>query len=287
LLSVQLPEGGFPAHFVDQQHPPVVFNTGQIIFGLLAAYIETRAQRFLDAALRAGGWLVHVQDADGAWRRFDFQGHVHTYNTRTAWALAELALEIREESLMAAALRHLDWALAQSEANGWFHHWAFIPTHDPVLHTIAYTAQGLLEAGSRLDRVNYVEAAERTSRRVLAKVDAEGFIPGTFNSDWHPTARYSCLTGNAQMGIVWLRLFTITGDTAFREGALRANRFLKSLQDCTGNNLHTRGAVKGSHPLWGRYLFGTYPNWAAKFFMDALLMEEAIMTGQPPVIRCW
>ena len=48
-----------------------------------------------------------------------------------------------------------------------------------------------------------------------------------------------------------------------------------------------RGAIKGSHPIWGGYLFGTYPNWAVKFFMDALLLEEAVVEEKVPWIRCW
>jgi uncharacterized protein YyaL (SSP411 family) len=286
-LTVQLPEGGFPGHFVDQHHPPVVFNTGQVIFGLLAAHEATGDERFLAAAHRAGAWLVRVQDADGAWRRCDYRGHIHTYNTRTAWALAELALATRDESMLAAATRHLQWALAQWETNGWFRHMAFAPTEDPFLHTIAYTTQGLLEAGLRLGRQDCVEAAERVCRIMLAHVDETGFIPATFDCEWRPTARYSCLTGNAQMSVQWLRLFAVTGDAVFREAALRANQFLKSVQDCRTDNPRIRGAVKGSHPIWGRYLFGAYPNWATKFFMDALLMEEAVRRPQAAWIRCW
>jgi len=50
---------------------------------------------------------------------------------------------------------------------------------------------------------------------------------------------------------------------------------------------HVRGALKGSHPLYGRYLFGTYPNWAVKFFMDALLLDEQVRSGQPSELTCW
>ena len=81
-LTVQTPEGGFPGHFVDRAHPPVVFNTGQVIFGLVAAHAATGDDRFLDAAHRAGHWLVGAQDPDGAWRRSDYRGALHVYNTR-------------------------------------------------------------------------------------------------------------------------------------------------------------------------------------------------------------
>ncbi|HZI40823.1 MAG TPA: hypothetical protein VFD67_03950, partial [Gemmatimonadaceae bacterium] len=117
--------------------------------------------------------------------------------------------------------------------------------------------------------------------------DAEGFIPATFDPLWRPTARYSCLTGNAQIAAQWFRLHDVQGDREFLDGAHRATRYLKTLQDCQTMNSNVRGAVKASHPIWGRYLFGSYPNWAAKFFMDALMMEQAAVTGDMRCIRCW
>jgi hypothetical protein len=286
LLTVQLPGGGFPGHFVDRENPPVVFNTGQIVFGLLAAHEQSKDDRFLDAAVKAGTWLVSVQDADGAWRRFDYRQAVHVYNTRTAWAMLELGLSVDDRAMVASAERHLDWALSQQEADGWFRSCAFDPSEDPFLHTIAYTTQGLLEAGIRRERPDWMAAAERACGAVLAQVDLRGSIPGTFGPRWRPTARYSCLTGDAQMAVQWLRLFDISGGDRWARGAHRTLDFLKSLHDCRSRNLAVRGAVKGSHPIWGRYLFGTFPNWAAKFFMDALLFDESLR-GTGPRPRCW
>jgi len=42
------------------------------------------------------------------------------------------------------------------------------------------------------------------------------------------------------------------------------------------------GGIAGSAPIWGRYSMFEYPNWAAKFFADAMMMR---MTGEaiPPV----
>ena len=287
--GVQLESGGFPGHFVDRANPPVVFNTGQIIFGLLAAFEAEPQPRFLEAARRAGAWLAQVMDPDGAWRRFDYLNQVHSYNARTAWAVVELALATEDEALAAAARLHLDWACRQQQANGWFEHCGFSPDAAPFLHTIAYTTQGLLEAWLRLKEPRYIEASERACRVVREHVDARGWIPGAFDAEWRPAARYSCLTGNAQMAAQWLRLYRLTGDRSWLAAAQRANRLLRSLQDCSTPNLNVRGAVKGSHPIWGGYLFGTYPNWAAKFFMDALLLEDDVLRGVPEsgCIRCW
>ena len=286
-LTVQHESGGFPGHFVDRAHPPVVFNTGQVIFGLLAAYETSADSRFLVAAQRAGAWLMDVQAPDGAWRRFDYRDVVHAYNTRTAWALAELGLATGERALVAAATRHLDWACDQQRPNGWIRRCGFGRGEDPYLHTIAYAAQGLLEAGLRLDRPEYVTAGQHVCQAVLDRVAPDGSLPATFDETWRPTARYSCLTGNAQIALQWLRLHAILGDPEYLVAARRVLTLLKRLQDCRTSNPNIRGALPGSYPIWGRYLFGTYPNWAVKFFMDALMAEDAVRSGEGKCIRCW
>ncbi|HXH82420.1 MAG TPA: hypothetical protein VNN07_05765, partial [Candidatus Tectomicrobia bacterium] len=268
-------------------HPPVVFNTGQVVFGLLAAWQVTGESAFLESAVRAGGWLARVQDADGAWRRHDYLGGVHAYNARTAWALVELGTAVADRALLDAATRHLDWVLTQQDEDGWYRSCGFGPGDVPFLHTIAYTSQGLLEAGLRLGRSDYVAAAERTCRAVARRVSPSGAIAGSFDRGWRPVGRSSCLTGNAQMAVQWLRLYETTRDAEYRDVAVRALSWLKALHDCDTRNPNVRGAVKGSHPIWGRYLFGTYPNWAVKFFMDALLLEERVVEGRKACIRCW
>ncbi|MBK7856032.1 MAG: hypothetical protein IPJ79_15145 [Bacteroidetes bacterium] len=37
---------------------------------------------------------------------------------------------------------------------------------------------------------------------------------------------------------------------------------------------HSNGGVSGSWPLNGRYCAYDIPNWAAKFFMDALMLQQ-------------
>jgi hypothetical protein len=34
-----------------------------------------------------------------------------------------------------------------------------------------------------------------------------------------------------------------------------------------------RGGIAGSWPIWGAYSRFEFPNWAAKFFADALMLE--------------
>ena len=40
-----------------------------------------------------------------------------------------------------------------------------------------------------------------------------------------------------------------------------------------------RGGIAGAYPIWGGYERLGYPNWAAKFFADALMLQESVMRG--------
>ena len=46
------------------------------------------------------------------------------------------------------------------------------------------------------------------------------------------------------------------------------------------------GGIKGSFPVYGRYAPLQYPNWATKFFIDALLAKQGALnapTGRLPL----
>ncbi|MBF0128020.1 MAG: hypothetical protein HQM02_12530, partial [Magnetococcales bacterium] len=58
-MAVQLPSGAVMGGTVDRRPPtPAVFNTGQVILGWLRAHRESGEKAFLEAARRAGAFLV-------------------------------------------------------------------------------------------------------------------------------------------------------------------------------------------------------------------------------------
>ncbi len=124
-------------------------------------------------------------------------------------------------------------------------------------------------------------AAGRALEALMRRFEIKGYLAATFNPRWHETASYECLTGNAQIARAWLRLYQITDDARYLSSALKLNRRLKRTQLLAPIGKGIRGGIKGSHPIWGsragHYARFTYPNWAAKFFIDALLLEEQIM----------
>ena len=39
------------------------------------------------------------------------------------------------------------------------------------------------------------------------------------------------------------------------------------------------GGIPGSFPIWGKYITNTIPNWAAKYFIDALMAKQRALSN--------
>lgn len=271
-IGVQLPEGAIPGLVTGR---PVVFDTGQVIFGWVSAYETSREPRYLDAALRAGDWLIEHLDSACTWKSFGNAGtsEIHTYNVRVAWALLELARISGKAVYRQPMEGFIEWVLDQEVNQGWFGYNCLNDNNRPLLHTIAYTAQGILEAGVILNDERCLAATRRTADALIPHIAADGRMPGRFDGNWHSAASWACLTGMAQMAIVWQRLLQLTGDAIYRGAADRTLDFLKRVQDMSAANPGVRGGIKGSYPINGEYGKFRLLNWAAKFYIDALLME--------------
>jgi len=282
LLGQATPEGGI-THWERRGDPPVVFDTGQALFGWVAAYRAAGALRYLEAARRAAAFLVQRQDAGGAWLSNQHLGVAKTIDTRVAWALLELHALAPAPEYAAAARRNLAWALRQQEDDGWFRRCAFREHEAPFTHTLAYTAEGLLACGIRLGEGRYIEAARRTAQALRERLRPDGALTGAWKSGWQPLGCSTCLTGNCQMSILWMWLYRLDGEAAWLDAARRALTFAAGTQILEDAPAPLYGGIAGSAPLWGRYERMKYPNWAAKFFIDALLWMENLEQGEPLV----
>lgn len=268
LRSVQNADGSF-ANPANGSTQGIVFDTGQVLFGLVRAFEDTGEGPFLEAAERAGEWLLKVADEEGRWTRNTHNGIPHVYNTRVAWALLRLNAVKASPDRERVARANLDWALSQ-ERDGFFEQCAFTPDVAPFTHTIAYAARGLLESAALLGDSTYRDAAARSAAAIASLVCDDGFIPGQIDASGNASATYCCLTGNCQLAIIWAKLYEESGEARFRTAATASLRYVMSCQDLQTENPDTRGAIKGSQPFWGPYSRLTFPNWSAKFFVDAM-----------------
>jgi len=273
LLLIQNADGSY----ANPRYGPegIVFDTGQVLFGLVRGWQHGGDPQVLAAARRAAQWLCGIADERLRWTRHEHLGTPHVYNTRTAWALLELDALEPDRRRLDVARANLDWALEEQRDSGFFDHCSFRVGTPPFTHTIAYAAQGLLEAGVRLGDARYVHAARRAADAALAHLRADGFLPARISVDGSARAITCCLTGNCQFALVWARLDELQPDARYRDAACRALDYVMSTQNLEARDDGVRGAIAGSHPLWGRYAPLTYPNWAAKFFIDAMWMRAA------------
>jgi hypothetical protein len=278
--EIQLESGAVRGGTVADEVSPAVFNTGQVLFAWLAANQESEDERFVECAAQAAQWLVESQDQDGAWRRGASQfvapgGHV--YNARVAWALALHGVRTNDGEAIASARRAAEFALQRE--NGWFAENCLTDPERPLLHTIAYAAQGVLEIGVTLQEARFVAAARKAARGVASAVAADGFVPGRLDAQWRAAVPWSCVTGSAQMVLVWDRLDELDGKGEFRDASTRALQFVLATQDLESADPGVRGGVAGSFPIWGDYGRYEYLNWAAKFLADALLGRLVNVAG--------
>jgi len=281
LVAIQLPGGGYQGGTI--RSTPVVavtFNTGQILLGL-AAGAKRFGEPYLGAMHRAAQWLVESQDADGAWRKhptpFAAPGE-KAYETHVAWGLLEAAAVAGNERYAEAAMRNMRWALAKQQRNGWFSDCCLSDATQPLTHTIGYVLRGIVEGYRHKRDDDLLAAARRTAESLLDVVGPDGFIPGRLDSRWRPTVSWVCLTGSVQIAHCWLQLAQIVGDERFVAAARRVNSYVRRTVRVSGDE-DTRGAVKGSFPVWGDYGSYQYLNWAAKFFVDANRLERATARG--------
>lgn len=275
LRSIQLPGGGFQGGRVDSVPVvPVVFNTGQILLGLSSG-AEVFGE-FREDAMRAADWLVSIQDADGCWRKHasPFAGAGEkVYDTHTAWGLLAADRVLRGRGYGKAALANVDWALTQQSANGWFAKCCLSDPSAPLTHALGYALRGVMEAYRHSGEARYLEAARRTADGLMGAMDGEGFLPGRLRPDWSGASTWACLTGTAQIAICWMMLFEDTGERRYLEAARSANRYVRRTVSFDVPP-DMAGGVKGSFPLDGEYSKYEYPNWAAKFLIDSLLLES-------------
>jgi len=273
LLSLQMPTGAFPGGLHGGPLQASVFNTGQILQGLVRAYAETNRPEILNAAIAAGNWLVHMQQPSGSWSgRGAYQEASHTYYSMVAWALAELSEQIADHQYGIAAEKNLDWVLSHFRPSGWVEG-INLRGHPNYLHFIAYVLQGVLECGILHRRTDAIEAVANSAWVLLRKFETNKYLPGAYAAEFRSAGSFTCLTGNAQMSCVWLRLFEMKEDLRYLNAALKMNEMLKQLIPPRGR-AGIVGGVSGSFPVWGRYQPLRYISWGAKFLADALLLEQ-------------
>lgn len=278
-IAVQLPEGAVMGGKLNTAPTPAVFNTGMVLLGWSALVSRTREERFRAAAARAADWLVSVQEPDGQWIRGNSQYAIAggtLYNVMAAWGLCEAGVALGEQRYIQAAIRNAEYCLARQHPNGWLPDCCLSNVDEPLLHTLAYSMQGLIGIGRLTGRDDLIGGARRLADAELRILGADGFLPGRQRQDFSAAADWCCLTGSAQTSAVWSQLYLLTHEQKYRAALESVNRYLMARHDIRNPDPRLRGGLAGSWPVWGSYGRLQILNWATKFLVDALTLAEGV-----------
>lgn len=284
-VNIQLPSGATPGRFGTARPVPVAFNTGQVLLGWAQYLRRENDARVRDAAARAGRWLVACMKdvpyfADGVSAEAE-HGDL-SYNSMVSWGLAELGDVLGDASFIKAAQKTARHYAELVDQQSWPYRAGFSNEDSkyPLTHNLGYTIQGLLETGRVVDDPSLGEMARSMLEAARPMIDPQsGFLPGRIRPGWSGGSSWACLTGSAQFACTYLRLVMMGHDkSGYAELASQLVDYVVATQvtdQQAGPDIAY--GVRGSYPFrFGAYQPATLLNWAAKFFLDALLMHQRL-----------
>jgi len=298
LISIQFSSGAFSGLLVGNTEPSV-FNTAMILFGLarvspfvstppptpppngrgdvesasrpplpFGGGVDTKGEK--SALPRATSWLISVLEPDFSWRKHAYvSGFTPTYYTRAVWGVLKANEVLQNAEIQKKMRGALHFYAERFLPNDAVRDWGFWPGKPAFTHTIAYTLEGFLESAVILNEKEILEKTIRSGERLLEIRQQKGRTAGRYDEHWQGDYSFLCITGNCQLSVFYRRLFELTGEEKFK---LAANSFLAEILDFQylGKNKNRFGGLPGSAPFWGAYARFRYPNWGAKFFLDAM-----------------
>jgi radical SAM superfamily enzyme YgiQ (UPF0313 family) len=275
-IEILLPNGAVRGGHYSQNHrSPAVFDTAQVIRGLLAVHQITNDRKYLDAAKKSADWiLTNEHNREGFWLANNadcVNPKTTTYNIYAAVPIVELGLLTKNNDYIDLGRRVASYTIQHQTASGWFKEADFENREDTLLHTLAYTIDGLCDVGHLLNDANYITATRKALDRVIGKMSKDGFLPGRFLENWDTTVEWSCLTGSAQIGVSCMKAWSLTKDQRYYDAAKSVCTYILQRQNRTYEEHGGQGAVWGSWPIDGGYQPYQALNWAAKYFADLLI----------------
>jgi len=283
LMSLQFDDGALPsgAFVRGLKSEPSIFNTGQMILGLIATADYTGCEKYLQSAFCAALWLARqVDERTGIWESYAYiPGFSPAYYTRVCWPMLEVYSRKEDVKIKDAALRVLDTILGWQQENGAIKNWGFRPNRPAFTHTIAYTIRGFLESGRLLgaDGNRFGQAATKAAEIFRKRMEYRGQLAGAYDLQFKGRYWYVCLTGNCQMALIWMKIYRASLDARYLSAAFKALNHVMCHQCIHSFDPNVRGAIPGSSPFWGRYLALRYPNWSAKFYLDGVLLAHKLL----------
>lgn len=273
LLNNQSHEGYFYSGV--NRIKPSVFNTAQILFGLMQCYQKTKEEKFLTGYNLARNWLIKMMVNNGIWQHGLYvDSFLPSYYARALWPMLLIPSNNNDAIKLEKSLDHF-WK--NKTSNYSFIHSGFQPNDNFYLtHTIAYTIEGFMECALLMKRQDILEYCLQSLEVLAQIIEHENGLAGKYNAEWQSSHSFKCVTGQAQFCSIYAKAFQINQNGVFKKTALFLFEELMSWQ-IKSKNIELNGAFPASLPIYGSYFPFRYVNWTNKFFLDACYQIKKII----------
>lgn len=268
LLAIQSGEGWWPAgRWPQRETKPSLFNSGQILTGMVSLFDETREQKWIDAAARASTWMASRVDDTGAWPGGDYSAtRMPSYYAHAAAPMLRVWEKTKDQPVHDAAVAVLETIAGRRQPNGAFADAGFREGSAAPTHTVAYTLWGFLDAADAVRASCWRDVARPGIDVLVRRAELSGgSLPGSYDEAWKKGTSTVCLTGNVQLALCFLEVDRHEPDLRLVNAAAKLVDFV-----CDARVPGLSAAVPGSWPLWGPYMRFRFPNWSAKYACDAI-----------------
>lgn len=277
LLTIQMNDGAFPGGIYDEKKTSEksIFNSAQIIIGLCSRYKRTNNVVYLNSAKKAANWIIESINSEGAFENYHYiENFSPSYYTRVCWPLLRVYKFTKDKNFLNSANKALEYIAKKKLKNGFIKDSGFKPKGHAFLHTIAYTIRGFLESYLITKNELYSNIAIELSEKFLLKFERKKYLAGAYYEDFKEQNNYRCLTGESQTTIIWFKLYQITNDLRYLNAGIKLLDMVSNAIKGPYSIVFARGGHTGSKPFYGKYIALRQPNWASKFYLDAIMEEE-------------
>lgn len=246
LMSIQHDDGSWYDTFAQM---PYVFDTAQILKGLLAAYSIWPDENVKNSIIRGAMWLAGNIQHDGRLKAADesiwkmpkaYSELIHLYCLSP---IREVGIQFSKPEL----LEMVDLSIDYYKQN----HMEEILHFDLLSHFYAYVMEALVDLGE-------LELAKAAMNNIGNFQTEDGAVPGYNDVHW------VCSTGLFQLALTWFRV----GDI---ERGNKAFSYACRLQNESGGWYGSYPSVEDES---NDYFAASEISWAVKYFLDALYYKN-------------
>ena len=181
-------------------------RAAEAVYPFTISYFITKQPRYLSAARMAASWLISQQQPDGSWKETPEE-----WTGTTTDQLLMLLLAYEKVAPLLEEKERVNWQGAMQKAADYLE--KVMRPEFASINYVATTTATLAKAGTVLKKSSYTATARRLARRVISKMDEDGFLNGEGGKS-HGNKMGVDLGYNMEMSLWGLGLYAkISSDT--------------------------------------------------------------------------